>query len=235
MEYSQEKSNIVPEANVFSLSTEYHYLLHLPPAEHELLFIALHGYGMSAGTMLDLSLSLLGRRHAIASIQAPNQFYLQDKPGGDRIGYNWGTRNHGTANIQLHHAMIRAVRRELEGRLGIPAARTVLVGYSQPVGFNYRFSAAFPEESRGVIGLCGGVPKDWETGPYGPVSASLLHIAREQDEFFPPEVTTDYARKLRTRADDVEFHLLPGGHRFPSQGRTLVEPWLNRLFPALIR
>jgi predicted esterase len=125
---------------------------------------------------------------------------------------------------------MRNVRRELESRFRIPPERTVLMGFSQPVGYNYRFGATFPDEVRGIIGICGGVPKNWETGDYGRVSASLLHIAREEDEYFPGSVAADYERQLRTRASDVEYHLLPGGHRFPSKGAAIIEPWLQRVF-----
>ncbi|MBS1828926.1 MAG: hypothetical protein JST93_26725 [Acidobacteria bacterium] len=180
--------------------------------------------------MLSLTLPFLPESAAIASIQAPNQFYLGETPANSKIGYNWGTRAHGDASIALHHAMIRSVSAEMRAHCEVPPSRTILIGFSQPVGFNYRFAATFPKEIGGVIGICGGVPKDWETGNYGQVEASLLHIARDEDEFFPASVTADYARKLRTRARDVEFHSLPGGHRFPSKGKPILRTWLQRTF-----
>jgi predicted esterase len=57
----------------------------------------------------------------------------------------------------------------------------------------------------------------------------VLHIARRQDEFYPAERTEQYARRLRLRGDDVEFHLLEGGHRFPSRAGAVWENWLNRI------
>jgi predicted esterase len=220
----------IPEECTFPATIEGHYLLNVPISTSDFLILALHGYGMNARTMLDLTLMVTGRHRLVASIQAPNQFYLSDKPGDSPVGYNWGTRNHGTASIRFHHAVVRQVRQQLEQRFGIPSSRTVLLGFSQPVGYNYRFAATFPDEIAGVVGICGGVPKDWETGNYGPVSAALLHIAREEDEFFPGSVTAAYEKKLRTRAADVEYHLLPGGHRFPSKGAVIIEPWLKRIF-----
>jgi predicted esterase len=104
------------------------------------------------------------------------------------------------------------------------------VGFSQPVGLNYRFAATHPDEVRGVIGICGGLPKNWEDGEYRRVSAALLHIARREDEFFAPAVTEKYAERLRARASDVEFHLLEGGHRFPSKAGPIVERWIERVF-----
>jgi predicted esterase len=97
------------------------------------------------------------------------------------------------------------------------------------VSLNYRFAAAYPDAVRGVIGLCGGVPSDWENGAHGPVRAAVLHIARREDEFYPPRVTEQYEARLRLRIKDVEFHLLDGGHRFPSKGNVIVEGWMGRI------
>ena len=54
-------------------------------------------------------------------------------------------------------------------------------------------------------------------------------VARREDEYYPPAVTELYAEKLRLRVEDVEFHLIDGGHRFPSKGNVLVEGWLGRI------
>jgi predicted esterase len=58
----------------------------------------------------------------------------------------------------------------------------------------------------------------------------VLHIARAEDEFYPPTVTERYSDRLRLRADDVEFHMLEGGHRFPSKAGPIVEKWIGRVF-----
>src|SRR5215813_3393471 len=134
------------ESHTFQADLECHFLLHRPEEPDDLLFLALHGYGMNPRTMLDLSVLALGKHRLVASLQAPNQFYLQSQPPSTTVGYNWGTRDHGTASIRLHHEMIRRVRRVLEARFGMPAARTVLIGFSQPVGYNYRFAATFPDD-----------------------------------------------------------------------------------------
>lgn len=220
------------ETLTYTVSTQADCLLHLPEHPHssDVLVLALHGYGMNARSMLDLSLLLVGDHRIVASLQAPNQFYEELGKAGSSIGYNWGTHAHGPANIRLHHEMIRNLRCNLEQRFAFPARRTILLGFSQPVGFNYRFAATYPDEIGGVIGICGGVPRDWDTAVYQPVSAPLLHIARQEDHFYPAEVTALYADKLRRHAPDVTFHMLPGGHRVPSKGRDVIEPWIQRVF-----
>jgi predicted esterase len=127
--------------------------------------------------------------------------------------------------------MVLHVLDEASREFGIPAERRLLAGFSQAVALNYRLAATCPDIARGVIAICGGLPGDWEDGDYQTVNASILHIARREDEYYPPDVTGHYEERLRRRADDVEFHLLDGGHRMPSDGRKIVAPWLERVAP----
>src|SRR5262249_26834804 len=117
----------------------------------------------------------------------------------------------------------------VRGQVGLPAARTVLVGFSQSVSLNYRFICTHPEAVRGAIGICGGVPGDWEQGAYQDTQTSVLHIATREDEFYSPAVTERYPERLRSRLSDVEFHLLEGGHRMPSVARPIIQGWLQRI------
>ncbi|HYM10355.1 MAG TPA: hypothetical protein VEU62_06470 [Bryobacterales bacterium] len=220
------------EQRTFSTRLDCHYLLHAPPdiGRSTLLVAALHGFGSNPEVMLRLTEHLLGPRRAIASLQAPSQFFLSQKSSD--VGYCWITPKHSDSSVRLHHEMLLHVLDEVGRQFSIPPERRLLVGFSQPVGLNYRFAATHPLAVRGVIGICGGVPKNWEDGQYGRVSAALLHIARQEDEYYPPAVTERYAERLRVRADDVEFHMLEGGHRFPSKAGPLVERWIERIFTA---
>lgn len=221
-----------PEECRFSRTAAGRYLLHAPErtGPETLLVLTLHGYGSNPGAMLRLTVPTVGTQHVVAAIQAPNQFYLGSGPQSSEIGYNWGTRAHGEDNIRTHHAIVRQVRDELAARFSIPARRTVLVGFSQPVGLNYRFIGTFPDGAGGVIGICGGVPKDWDEDKYHDFATPILHIARSEDEFFPAAVTESFPARLRRHARDVEFHQLEGGHRYPSRARAVVVPWLERVF-----
>jgi predicted esterase len=215
----------------FEARLECHYLLHVPAqvTEQTLLVLTLHGYGSNPDVMLRLTRTMLGPGHVIASVQAPSQFFPSNSPEGP-VGYCWASPAHSKASVRLHHEMVLHVAREVSARFGMGPERRLLVGFSQPVGLNYRFSATYPSEVRGVIGICGGVPKNWEDGEYGQVSAALMHIARREDEIFPPAVTGEFAQRLRARAEDVEFHLLDGGHKFPSKAGPIVEQWIERVF-----
>jgi predicted esterase len=215
---------------------EAEYLLHLPPLvdERTLLVLTLHGYGSNPEAMLRLSAMALGEDAVIASLRAPNQHYLNSGPlgtpaPGSEIGYNWGTTRHAALNIQLHHEMVRTVSAELRGRFGIPARHVILMGFSQPVGLNYRFIGTYPDAAGGVIAMCGGVPKDWEEDKYARVEAPILHIARSEDEFFPEALARGFPERLRAHAANVEFHMLPGKHRFPSKAGPLICEFTERI------
>lgn len=208
------------------------YLLRVPRHvdERTVLILTLHGFGSNPEVMLRLTTMAVGENCLVASLRGPNQQYTSGDPASDEVGYNWGTRKHPELNILLHHEIVRAVSAEVRARFGIPSARTLLMGFSQPVGLNYRFIGTYPEEAAGVIGICGGVPKDWEEDRYHSVSSPILHISRSEDEFFPAGVVRGFPDRLRHHALDVEFHLLPGTHRFPSKAGSLIQAWMNRLF-----
>jgi predicted esterase len=213
----------------FSARLDCHYLLrqpnHVDP--QTLLVVALHGFGQNAQMMLPLTARMFGPNHAIASLEGPNQFFLDSNVS--RVGYGWNTNRHAASSIRLHHDMVQHVLNDAGREYGIPPSRRILVGFSQPVSLNYRFVATCPDQVRGVVGVCGGLPGDWETGVYQAVTASVLHIARREDEFYPPTVTEQYAGRLRIRVMDVEFHLMDGGHTFPSKGHPIAESWLERI------
>lgn len=205
------------------------YLLHAPETvgPRTALVAALHGFGQNPEDMLRLTRHMVGPEHAIAAIEGPYNFFLG--AGTDQVGHGWITNRRPAESIRLHHEMVNHVLQEAGGELAIPAERRVLLGFSQPVSLNYRFAVAHPDAVRGVVGLCGGLPGDWDDERPGRIRSAVLHIARSEDEFYPAERTEQYERRLRLRCDEVEFHLLEGGHRFPSRAGPLWENWVKRI------
>jgi predicted esterase len=171
-----------------TVSFESAFLLHVPHRvdESTILVLTLHGFGSSPSVMMRLSVPAVGEDCVVASLRAPNQHYLSGDPTGSEVGYNWGTRSHQEINIPLHHEIVRTVAAELRSRFSISARRTLLMGFSQPVGLNYRLIGTYPQEAGGVLAICGGVPKDWEEGPYQTVVAPILHM--------PPAASCDGSR-----------------------------------------
>jgi predicted esterase len=200
------------------------------PAKVSLIVLALHGYGQNAATMLRLTDLLFHGRVAIAALQAPNQHYGSLGSPDSPIVYNWGTRENWAESVRMHHDMVLQSLRHLQEHYQIGAAQILLLGFSQPVGLNYRFAGTHPNTVGGILGICGGVPKDWESDLYHDFPTPILHLARDADEYFPVSVVEAFPARLRHHAADVEFHLLPGAHRFPSKAAPVVNPWLERVF-----
>ncbi|MFN7921359.1 MAG: hypothetical protein U0Q16_14755 [Bryobacteraceae bacterium] len=225
-------SPVAPERRTFAASLDCNYLVTPPPAgvAEPLLAVALHGYGMDAQTMHRLSLPVVSHRAALVSLEAPNQFYLGHPSETAAIGFNWGTRSHWGASIRLHQEMVRNALREAQTWLAIPRERCLLLGFSQPVSMNYRFLAAHPHEVRGAIAICGGIPGDWERDRAPLLESAILHIARSEDEYYSVTRATTFETKLTAAARDFEFHMLPGKHRFPSQARSIVNAWMDRVW-----
>jgi phospholipase/carboxylesterase len=216
------------ESHSFEIRLGCHYLLQTPATPPDVAVIALHGYGMSAETMLRLVAPTLDGTQAVVSLQAPFQHYQGEGPGSGIAAYNWGIRQHHPESVRLHHEMVLRVIDDIGKRFGIGPKGCVLLGFSQPVGLNYRFVGTYPDAVGGVIGICGGVPKDWEEDKYRDFVTPLLHIAREQDEFFPVATVAGFRDRLLRHAANVEFHLLPGAHRYPRAAKEIVRDWLRR-------
>ncbi len=221
------------EARFFDLPLRCRYLLRRPEqtVPDSMLVIALHGYAMTPEEMLALTEKLVGEEPftatIIAAIEGPHQLWVNpDKTAESRVGFHWGTSFQAEQSRRMHHDMVLRVLSEV----GVPAARAVLVGFSQSVALNYRFICTHPEAVRGVVGICGGIPGDWDTAPYQRTAADALHIATREDRFYSPEVTGRYAERLLARIAGVEYHLLEGGHRIPSAAAPLVRAWMKRLF-----
>jgi len=215
----------------FSARLDCHYLLLAPDAVdvHTPLVVALHGFGANPENMLQLTARLFATSAVIASLQGPNQFFLG--PSTREVGYGWITSRRPAESIRLHHERVLHVLAEAGRRFSIPSERRLLIGFSQSVALNYRFAATHPASIRGVVGICGGLPSDWDEGAYERVTASVLHISRSGDEYYPPTVIEHYPERLRRRAADVEFHLIEGKHQVPSNGSRIIGPWLKRILP----
>src|ERR1039457_5497950 len=172
------------------------YLLHAPDdiGPNTVLVAALHGFGQNPEDMLSLTRDMVSPHQAIAAIEGPYGFFLG--MGADKVGYGWITSRRPAESIRLHHEMVLHVLEEAGNELAIPAERRVLLGFSQPVSLNYRFAEAHPDAVRGVAGICGGLPGDWDDERPGRISAAVLHIGRSQDEYYPAERTEQYARRL---------------------------------------
>jgi predicted esterase len=82
---------------------------------------------------------------------------------------------------------------------------------------------------KGVIGICGGIPGDWDQNPvYKSSQLDVLHLAGMRDEFYTPERVRDYQQQLATKARSVTFKSYDAGHELVPEMRVDVKQWLEQ-------
>jgi phospholipase/carboxylesterase len=194
------------------------------------LLIALHGYGASKRQMMGEAQKIAPDGFAVAALQGPHQHLKEPKePDGPlRFGFGWLTNFHPEESVALHHRALLNIIEELTSRRIADPERIFLLGFSQTCALNYRFAFSHPDVMRGVIGICGGLPGDWDISEgYQQTKASVFHLSGERDEFYPPARTSNYAAQLRTRASDVEFRSYDAGHEIIPPMRDDLRGWMR--------
>jgi len=207
-----------------------YYDLHAPATGPAPLLIALHGYGANKQQMMREAQQMAPEGFAIASLQGFHQHLKEPyyKGGPLRFGFGWLTNFRPEESVALHHrALLDLISRLVEEGVA-DASRIYLVGFSQSCALNYRFAFSNPERLRGVIGICGGIPGDWETnhGYHGP-ELDVFHLAGSRDEFYSPERVRDYKQQLATRARDVTFKSYDAAHEIVAEMREDIRQWLK--------
>jgi phospholipase/carboxylesterase len=195
------------------------------------LLIALHGYGANKRQMMREARQMAPEGFAIASVQGYHQHMREPKePGGPlRFGFGWLTNFKSEESVEVHHRALLDLIRDLVDEGVADPARVFLLGFSQSCALNYRFAFSQPDWLRGVIGICGGTPGDWETSEvYKPTAAAIFHLAGTRDEFYPPTRVEPYESQLRMRANDVEFRSYDAAHEIVQEMREDVREWLTK-------
>ena len=221
-----EKLDRVLEARV-----NLYYDLHPGPESPAPLLIALHGYGANKRQMMREAQLLAPKKFAIASLQGFHQHIREPLVSGGplRFGFGWLTNFRPEESVAVHHQAVRDLIKTLTGEGVADRARIFLLGFSQSCALNYRFAFTHPEYLRGVVGICGGIPGDWETNTvYQPAQLDVFHLAGTRDEIYPPERIRDYERQLRTRARSVVFKSYDATHEIVPEMREDVVQWLAR-------
>ena len=207
-----------------------YYDLHAPATTPAPLLVALHGYGSNKNWMMREARECAPGNFAIAALQGFHQHLKEpkEKGGALRYGFGWLTNFRPEESVALHHRALLDMTRQLINEGIADAARVFLLGFSQTCALNYRFAFTHVEVLRGVVGICGGLPGDWETNErYQNTGAAVLHLAGKRDEFYPPARVADYAARLSTRSRDVKFKSYDAGHELDAAMREDVRAWLD--------
>ena len=220
-------------------STEYtlnaeiklYYDLIAPKEVPAPLLIALHGYGASKRQMMREAQMIAPDGFAIAALQGPHQHLKEPKEEGGplRFGFGWLTNFHPEESVAVHHRALLELTSSLIAQGIVDGSHLFLMGFSQTCALNYRFAFTHPDVLRGVIGICGGLPGNWDDADaYKQTNASVFHLTGERDEFYPPARTSDYAAQLRARSGDVEFRSYDAGHEIVQPMREDLKTWLAK-------
>ncbi len=193
------------------------------------LLVALHGYGSNKGWMMREARQFAPGGFAVAALQGIHQHLKEPREHGGplRYGFGWLTNFRPEESVALHQRALADLIDRLVDEGVADRSRVFLFGFSQSCALNYRFAFTRAEVLRGVVGVCGGLPGDWEVGGvYRQTEAAVFHLAGVRDEFYTPERVADYGEKLRTRARDVEFKSYDAGHELAPAMREDVRAWL---------
>jgi len=200
-----------------------------PPSGPAPLLIALHGYGANKWHAMREAKMIAPEGFALASLQGPHQHLREPKEKGGplRFGFGWLTNYRPEESVAIHHRALIEMIEALVNEGLVDSKEIFLLGFSQSCALNYRFAFAHPKILRGVIGICGGLPGDWETSElYQPTDAAVFHLAGARDEYYGPARVENYAEQLRQRAHDVEFKSYDAGHEISPAMREDIREWL---------
>lgn len=206
-----------------------YYDLHVTTTGPAPLLIALHGYGANKRQMMREAQQMAPEGFAIASLQGFHQHMKEPRePGGPlRFGFGWLTNFRSEESVAIHHQAVLDLIEELVDEGIVDPARVYLLGFSQSCALNYRFAFTHSERLKGVVGICGGIPGDWDTNHrYDGSELSVFHLAGTRDEFYTPERVRDYEGQLATRARTVKFKSYDAAHEIVLEMREDIRQWL---------
>lgn len=206
-----------------------YYDLHVSTPGPAPLLIALHGYGANKRQMMREAQQMVPEGFAIASLQGFHQHIREPRePRGPlRFGFGWLTNFRPEESVVVHHQALLDLISQLVQESVADADRIYLMGFSQSCALNYRFAFTHPERLRGVIGICGGIPGDWETNhKYHGSELDVFHLAGTRDEFYTPERVRDYETQLASRARRVTFKSYDAAHEIVPPMREDIRQWL---------
>jgi len=195
------------------------------------LLIALHGYGANKKQMMREAQQMAPDGFAVVSLQGFHQHLKEPKePGGPlRFGFGWLSNFHPEDSVRVHHQAVLDLVQTLTDDETVDPKQVFLLGFSQTCALSYRFAFSHPDVLRGVIGICGGLPGDWETSEnYKPTKAAVFHLAGEKDEFYPPERVSDYEARLKLRSKNVKFKSYDAAHEIVPAMREDISAWLEK-------
>src|SRR5262245_27216014 len=208
-----------------------YYDLYVPDGEKpKPLLVALHGYGGDKNSMMKLARRINDRDFVIAALQGPHQHLVMPTAESPQLGYGFGWLSNfkPEESVALHHRLVDRIIDELVQSGEADAGNVFLLGFSQSVGVNFRYAFTHSDRVRGVVGVCGGIPGDWQQpGKYESGKLDVLYIAAERDEFYTPDRMRQNAEALKQRARSIELQFFDAKHEVPRDAYPVISEWLK--------
>jgi predicted esterase len=193
------------------------------------LLVGLHGYAGDMESMMRLAKGIAGEDMIVASVQGPHQFLSPPLEEGntEKVGFGWLTKYRSEDSQTRHHQLVRTIIEDVAQHHQADERRVFIMGFSQACALNYRLVLSHPGLFRGVIGVCGGLPGDLaRSDRYRPVTASILHIAATQDQYYSLKKTRTFEGALRRFAEDVSYREYESPHAFPRRSLPFIRRWI---------
>ena len=196
-----------------------------PLAEAQAAMIMIHGRGATAESILSL---------ADVLAQQPGFAYLAPQAAG----YTWYPNSFlapiasNEPGLSSGLAVIGALLAQLD-TAGIPAERTMLLGFSQGACLSTEFVARYARRYGGVAGLSGGLigpegtPRDYK----GSLAGTPIFLGCSDDDFHIPKARVQYTTEvLRRLGGEVTERLYPGmGHTINQDEIDFVQGMMKAL------
>lgn len=196
------------------------------------LLIALHGYGAHKRQMMREARAVAPENFVIAALQGFHQHWREqpEKDAPPKIGFGWLTSFKPEDSVRVHHQALRDLIETLTGEGIADKNKIFLLGFSQTCALNFRFAFSNPELLRGIVGISGGIPGDWETNEnYHPTDAEIFYLYGTRDEFYPLETFEQNAERLKIRARNHQSKVYEAAHEITDEMRRDINLWLKEI------
>lgn len=202
--------------------------LERPVANPAGLLVLHHGRGSDERDLLGLADALdPGRRLHVVTPRGP--LVIPGLPGHHwyavpRVGYP------DPATFEAAYAALSAFHDALAERVGVPAERTVLGGFSMGAVMSYATGLG-PGRPRpaGILALSGFVPtvEGWSADLASRAGLPVLHQHGTRDPVIGPEFADRAEALLGGGGLDVAVHRFPGGHHVDAGHLPATAAWLD--------
>jgi phospholipase/carboxylesterase len=198
-----------------------------PPGSARAAMIMLHGRGATAQDILTLT----------ADLHWPDFIYLAPQATGNSWYPNSFLAPIASNEPDLSSALavITSLLDQL-AQLGIPAERTILLGFSQGACLSLEYIARNPRRYGGVVGLSGGLigpdgtPRDY---PASLAGTPVFLGCSDTDPYIPKERVEQAAEALRLPGGNVTMRLYPHmDHTVNQDELHFVQGMMARVLPT---